>query len=383
MDARFTVGPTQSCDPSSDARQPRLGPWSGWPRKTAQFVLAACLAGGLPLARAQDSHAMHGSGLLIFPALTVERVSGPGNSRESANTPAASIFFSRDMGRLRLLVEALWTNHEREIERAMLGWKFSPTQTLWGGRVHSPIGYWNTEHHHGPYLQTTISRPRIVEFEDDGGILPLHWMGLQHSGQTLRGDGSWVYDLGVGSGPVFAGALEPVAVLRPQRWGKVGVVGRLGWRPEATLATEYGGSFASIRIPIDGQAGDAIHQSIANGYIHWDRERWRVRLEAFLVRNRFEGSMAGSSGTIRAGFMQAEYRHDPMWTGFARLESLGAHASDPYLTLFGDPSRHRQVLGLRLDLPMRQALKLEVGREQRISGDALRQIAVQWSTVLP
>lgn len=366
-------------------RQPRRG------RALAAIWLAAGLllsAFGLLAAkpaRAHDAHSGHlpGFGLLLFPAITVESLSGSGKARETSSEPGASIFFSRDFGPLRVLLEALWTNTEREIERAMVGWKFSPLQTLWLGRVHSPIGYWNTEHHHGPYLQTTISRPRIVDFEDDGGLLPLHWMGLQHSGLTPRGEGAFVYDVGVGSGPVFANALEPVAVLRPQTYGKLGLVGRLGWRPDVTAATEFGGSFATLRIPIEGTSGELIRQSIGNAYLHWDQAQWRVRLEAFLIRNEFEGRLAGTAGSIKAGFVQGEYRHDEHWIGFARAEALTAASNDPYIGLFGDASRSRQVLGLRLDLPYRQALKLELGREHRQSGDRLRQASVQWSTVLP
>lgn len=46
------------------------------------------------------------------------------------------------------------------------------------GRTHLDVGYWNVAYHHGKWLQPTIERPRILRFEDDGGLLPIHWIGL-------------------------------------------------------------------------------------------------------------------------------------------------------------------------------------------------------------
>jgi hypothetical protein len=46
------------------------------------------------------------------------------------------------------------------------------------GRTHTGIGYWNNAYHHGRWLQPTIARPRWVAFEDDNGILPVHWIGF-------------------------------------------------------------------------------------------------------------------------------------------------------------------------------------------------------------
>ena len=47
------------------------------------------------------------------------------------------------------------------------------------GKFHSPIGYFNQKWHHGLYLMTPIDRPQIVNFEDEGGPLPVHLVGVE------------------------------------------------------------------------------------------------------------------------------------------------------------------------------------------------------------
>lgn len=46
------------------------------------------------------------------------------------------------------------------------------------GRTHTELGYWNTAFHHGAVLQPTIERPTAVRFEDLGGVIPNHSIGL-------------------------------------------------------------------------------------------------------------------------------------------------------------------------------------------------------------
>ncbi len=46
------------------------------------------------------------------------------------------------------------------------------------GKFHTPLGYFNRAWHHGLYLMTPIDRPLIVSFEDEGGPLPVHMVGV-------------------------------------------------------------------------------------------------------------------------------------------------------------------------------------------------------------
>jgi hypothetical protein len=69
-----------------------------------------------------------------------------------------------------------------DVERVIARYSFSNTVNLSVGKFHTPFGYWNNAYHHGALIQPTIQRPNIVRFEDEGGFLPIHQVGLQFDG---------------------------------------------------------------------------------------------------------------------------------------------------------------------------------------------------------
>ena len=87
-----------------------------------------------------------------------------------------------------------------DLERGQIGYLIADNTTLWGGRFHTPFGYWNTAFHHGAQFQTTITRPRFLEFEDKGGLLPAHSVGAWLNGAKAAGDGKVTYDFYVANG---------------------------------------------------------------------------------------------------------------------------------------------------------------------------------------
>src|SRR5215510_4117490 len=77
-----------------------------------------------------------------------------------------------------------------DLERVLVRYSFSDALSLSAGRYHQAIGYYNTAYHHSSWLQTTIERPEIFAFEDDGGPLPIHSVGVSahgaFAGRALR-----------------------------------------------------------------------------------------------------------------------------------------------------------------------------------------------------
>ena len=59
------------------------------------------------------------------------------------------------------------------------------------GRYHTAIGYYNNAYHHGKWLQTAAERPHIYDFEDSGGLLPIHNVGVSVSG-AITPDFEWL-----------------------------------------------------------------------------------------------------------------------------------------------------------------------------------------------
>ncbi len=72
-----------------------------------------------------------------------------------------------------------------DVERLIATWTPNPRLSLAIGKHHTPFGYWNNAFHHGELIQPTIDRPLLYDFEDDGGPLPIHTVGLQASGRDL------------------------------------------------------------------------------------------------------------------------------------------------------------------------------------------------------
>lgn len=63
-----------------------------------------------------------------------------------------------------------------DLERLYLSWKIARIDVQ-AGRLHTPLGTWNDQYHHGLWLQLPVERPYVLRFEDDGGFLPIHWIG--------------------------------------------------------------------------------------------------------------------------------------------------------------------------------------------------------------
>src|SRR5262245_19090740 len=84
-----------------------------------------------------------------------------------------------------------------EVERVILRYTLSDALKLSAGRFHTPISYWNVAYHHGQWLQTTASRPDIVQF--GGQFLPVHFVGAMAEG-ALPGSLGVGYAFGVGNG---------------------------------------------------------------------------------------------------------------------------------------------------------------------------------------
>src|SRR3972149_1500280 len=83
------------------------------------------------------------------------------------------------------------------------------------GPFHNPLGYWNTQFHHGTYLQTSISRPGIHEHEHEDGALPTHLAGALWEGAYARDGAEWRYAAALGAGPELHGTLDPVNIFSP------------------------------------------------------------------------------------------------------------------------------------------------------------------------
>ena len=258
-----------------------------------------------------------------------------------------------------------------DLERIQLGYTFSDALTAWVGRFHTPYGYWNTAFHHGTQLQVAASRPRFIEFEDKGGIMATHSVGLWLTGHAGAGRGRVFYDAYIANGSRVEGGTVEFNAFRDDNASKA-YGGRVGYRFGGALDGLVLGLHAlHDRIDVDSPAGRrGVDVAMAGGFAVVERDDWEVIGEYYGLRNRDRES--GARRASWAAFLQLGRTFADAWTPYVRWEQAHLDAADAYFAgLESGRSYRRGVAGLRYDLGPRAALKLEAART-REDGDGTR-----------
>ena len=73
------------------------------------------------------------------------------------------------------------------IARLMLQYSLTDYLNIKVGRMHTAIGYWNSQYHHSAWLYTTAMRPLLFNWENENGIMPVHQIGIQALGSKEFG----------------------------------------------------------------------------------------------------------------------------------------------------------------------------------------------------
>lgn len=329
---------------------------------------------------------------IAFPSLTYAEHRGvnpapdvphPHPPKQSDLEAQLDLFYSADKGRLRFLAEAL-VAPEKDLERLQVGWVAAPGTTVWLGRHHTPYGYWNSQFHHGEYLQTSIQRPGIAAFEDHGGVLPTHLSGLLLESEQTYKNGTLFYALSAGAGPQqgLEATLEPFDLLRPGKGShKPAAAFRLGYQPDVTSPVMAGIFTGYTVIPSIMANVREIRQTVLGAFLNHEQGKWRWIAELYGVRNDIDRT----TGTLRSSFsnasLQGEYTLGDL-TLYGRAENTLSGRSGAFLMHFSDFTKERYLLGVRYELSPRQALKLEIS-DAHVAGDNYGRLAVQWSAALP
>ena len=144
-----------------------------------------------------------------------------------------------------------------DLERAQITYLANSNLSMTFGRSHAMLGYYNTAFHHGTWFQTTMDRPRFVEFEDSGGPLPIHNVGMtatkKFSNDKLGlhlfgevGNGKQTYSLFAGTTPAnvladHTGKSTNIgAYVRPERFS--GLQAGFDWYQAALVPTQVPGA---------------------------------------------------------------------------------------------------------------------------------------------
>lgn len=239
-----------------------------------------------------------------------------------------------------------------DLERMLLMYSYNDYFNFEIGRYHTAIGYYSTAYHHSSWLQTTVGRPFLFAFEDNGGILPIHNVGVSVSGRIPSGRVGLHYVAEVGNGRTSrTPQAEAVQNVVDENNGKA-VNFAVFARPEALHGFQTGFSIyhdklAPAGLPNIGETILAAHAVYSNSTFEWLNE-------ALVIRNAPQGSFPIFH--TPAFYSQISKRFGA-YRPYFRYEYINAPVNEP---LFADVGLRRgPSTGLRFDASDAVALKLQ------------------------
>lgn len=312
-----------------------------------------------------------------------------GKGRKGATLGTLDLYMTPSFGNVRTLIELAFHGDdagmaEAEIERLQIGYTFNDAATGWIGRFHTPYGYWNTAYHHGAQIQTALTRPEFLEFEDDGGVLPAHTVGGWLTGVFSRESRRIGYDAYLGNAPQIQTASNQLTMRQRGSTSHRTSTGFNVWyEPAAVDGLRVGVHGLRADVVDDAAAPNRTLLRMAGGHATYIAEPWEILAEYYRIRNQDRSGTSGSHSSS-AGYIQAGYNIG-RWTPYARAERAKYDRSDNYfLGLEGGRSYRRALAGLRYDVDPKAALKVEFGsfRKEDLAGglvDRFPELRLQYS----
>lgn len=261
------------------------------------------------------------------------------------------------------------TGFTTTLERSIIRYDYSDYFKISAGRYHTPIMYWNTAYHHGLWLQTSISRPEMIQF--GGRLIPVHFVGLLAQGLVpATGSLNLHYEAGVGNG-------RNSSISEPGNAGDTN-------NNKAWLATVYaqptwaykwqvGGSVYRDKIG-PGATGipGAYGEWIQTARLIYTGEQPEFLSEFANIKHSTIG--APGSWSSQAWYAQLGYRLpwlQEKWKPYYRFEYIHVPTSDPVFNPPGDavPSLAGSVFGVRYDFSSFAAFKAEYRDSRRVAGE--------------
>ena len=243
------------------------------------------------------------------------------------------------------------TGFNTEVERMILRFDHSDRLKVSFGRYHTPINYWNTAFHHGQWLQTSITRPEMIQF--GGRVLPVHFVGSLVEGAVPAGGLNLNYKAGVGNG---RGSVI-------SRGGDAGDVnGHVAYlfngfiKPDKLFGLQAGGAVYVDRVTL--ASTEEFDEQIITAHAVWQKETPEVVFEYAAVRH--DNRQTGVVAWTPAFYIQVAHRlsvNKGLWKPYVRFEHIDVNKAD---VMFASvQSLDSTTIGLRYDASQFAAIKGE------------------------
>jgi len=275
------------------------------------------------------------------------------------------LFMSSQLSeKLSFLAETVFSSDQTnsfsvDLERFQLTYQASQYFQISAGRFHTAIGYYNTAYHHGLWFSTATGRPFMDYFEDSGGVLPVHEVGVTTTGWVpgfRKLNLHWVAEMGNGSAQFgnanFGDGVQNFASDR----NKKDVNFALYTRPQRFPGLQAGGSYLRGAI-VPVATGIHMNQNVASVYVTFVNGKWEFLNEAVLLQHQLpDGGRAWNSPM---GYTQIS-RTFGIYRPYFRFQEVNIPNNDPaspFVGRYEGPSA-----GLRIDFFTYAALKLQYNR---------------------
>lgn len=269
-----------------------------------------------------------------------------------------NLFITSDISeKFKFLTELVFEVHqdndfEEDLERVLLEYDLNDYFKLSGGRFDTAIGYYNTAFHHTTWFQTTTDRPFLFQYEDEGGILPVHSVGLSATGRIPSGKIGLHYVAQVSNGRASSSPnVEPVQNLVDENNHKA-VNFALFARPDTVPGLQVG--FSTYRDVLYPMGLSRIGETIMDAYAVLNRPNLEWLNEAVLIRH----ALASPSHIYETpGFYSQISERFGSFRPYLRYQYVNASRNEPVFPSVG--LRAGPSVGVRYDVNESVALKLQ------------------------
>lgn len=250
--------------------------------------------------------------------------------------------------------------------------RYSPRDyfTLGVGRDHTSIGYYNTAYHHGSWFATAATRPYLFAFENKGGILPLHNVGVSVSGRIPSAPFGLRYVAEVGNGrSTNATDRTSVATAVDENNGKAFNLALFA-RPPKWPGFQMGFSVYRDRRTPEGMA--PIGETIMAAHVVRRTPRTEFLNEGVMIRH-----ASGARVFYTPAFYTQFARRFGDARPYFRYQYVNAPDDDPIFRPLEVGRRNGPSLGLRYDVSEFAAFKMQFDRTLRRRKEAHDELILQ------
>jgi hypothetical protein len=266
------------------------------------------------------------------------------------------------------LTEVLFTSDfsnesSAELDRLIVQYNPNKYIKVGFGKFNSAIGYYQNQFHRAKFYQTATGRPLMFTDEDNGGILPVHQVGLTVQGEIPSGALGLHYIGEITNGRAFSLNSHEIQNFADGNNFKA-VNGGLFVQPDAAPALDVG--FTVYRDTIESDALVKVRETITALHALWVTSNFEFINEVVILNHDTEAS--GARATSKSFYTQVSRRFG-FTRPYGRYEYQDVPLTDPVFGL-GDVvpvSGIREVVsaGLHFDVRDFAVVKVQYDHAQQ------------------